>query len=97
MNYTCTEAQLIHGLYHGTPPLGMGFLHHKNVLTVEDVQTEIQDYADNSGMLYVDYFFGHPLKVNINTKDKTFDERLYDRDAGDGAAQKVVDSLSAVG
>ena len=102
------EAVLIHGLYHGTRPLGLGFLQNVDGLTVDQVRAELAsaykrpEYGvpaldapneEHDGNIRFDYFHGRPLKLTLNTKAKTFAPRLYDRDAGSGAAQRVVDSL----
>lgn len=41
--------------------------------------------------LYFDYLYGRVMKVNI-THDE-FDPWLYDRDNGNGAAQRAIDNL----
>lgn len=40
---------------------------------------------------YVDYFHGRVIKVDFS--GDAFDEYLYDRDCGKGAAQRAVDSV----
>ena len=40
---------------------------------------------------YFDYLHGRVLKVDLSGDE--FDERLYDRDCGKGAAQRAVDSI----
>ena len=40
---------------------------------------------------YFDYLGGRVLKVDLSVDE--FDERLYDRDCGEGAAQRDVDSI----
>lgn len=102
------EATLIHALYHGTRPLGMGVFQNIAGLTLEDVKTELDgaykrpeygiphlDHPNQEfdGTISFDYYHGRPLKLTLNTKDKTFEERLYDRDAGQGAAKAIVDKL----
>ena len=42
---------------------------------------------------YFDYLYGRVLKVDLSGDG--FDERLYDRDCGEGAAQRAVDSIRA--
>ena len=42
---------------------------------------------------YFDYLHGRVLKVELSGDE--FDERLYDRDCGEGAAQRAVDSIRA--
>jgi hypothetical protein len=94
------EATLIHGLYHGTRALGMGILHHKGDLSVADVAVDLAAMAsgeypqpDSSGRIYFDYYRGHPLKMTLDTTNKTFNPRLYDRDAGAGKAARIIDGL----
>ena len=41
---------------------------------------------------YCDYICGRPIKTNIFNQDE-IDPRMYDRDAGEGAFQEVMDSL----
>lgn len=89
------EATLIHGLYFGTRALGMGVLHDKRDLTIDQVREDVQKMGRWNDSITIDYYRGRPLKVDIDTKAKTFEPRLYDRDAGHGAAQSVVDHLLA--
>ena len=42
---------------------------------------------------YCDYINGRVIKCNLPFGTKEFDERFYDRDNGDGAAQRAVDEL----
>jgi hypothetical protein len=37
------------------------------------------------------------MKLRVNEDSTEFDERMYDRDNGDGAAQMVIDGLRATG
>lgn len=88
------EAALIHGLYLGTRALGMGVFHDVRHLTIDQVREDLQAMerlGDES--IRIDYYRGRPLKVRIDTKSKTFSSRLYDRDAGSGAAARVVERL----
>jgi hypothetical protein len=85
-------AELVHALYLATRPLGMGHLHDKPNLTVDEVRAVISKCEDN-GLVYFDYLFGRPLKLTLELKEERFRHRLYDRDAGAGCAQEVVDDL----
>jgi hypothetical protein len=51
--------------------------------------------GDNTGgILRFDYYRGRPLKCSLDTERKVLrGVRLYDRDAGHGAAAAVIDSL----
>ena len=86
------ESELIHALYHGTRPLGMGYLHNMDALSLDDVRLALAE-RDECSRYDFDYFFGRPLKLRLDTVTKTFRARLYDRDAGIGAAQAIVDGL----
>lgn len=44
--------------------------------------------------IHLDYYRGRPLKVSLDTERKVVcGARLYDRDAGEGACQRVIESL----
>jgi hypothetical protein len=95
------EAVLIHGLYHGTGSLGLNtptgiidFVNGGARVTVEAVAADIAE-RNRDGQIRIDYYRGRPLKVNLDTEAKTFEERLYDRDAGEGAAARVVAALQS--
>ncbi len=87
------EAVLIHALHHGTQPLGMGFLHNKPDLSVDDVRAELASIRAQGYDLRFDYYHGRPLKLELDDKTKTFRTNLYDRDAGPGKAARIVASL----
>lgn len=82
-----SKAQVLAALYNHSHPLGMGFIHY----TPEDM-TEQEAEALLDQTYYFDYIKGRVMKV-ILTSDEEFDERLYDRDNGAGAAQRAVDSI----
>jgi hypothetical protein len=44
---------------------------------------------------YVDYACGRCIKADVFRKEDVIDPRLYDRDHGEGAFQRVVDSLKS--
>lgn len=52
-----------------------------------------QAYAEILKRKKFDYLNGKVLKVDLSGNE--FDERLYDRDNGAGAAQKAIDELRA--
>lgn len=51
-------------------------------------ETELKNSVDGR----VDYLSGRVIKIDFGRYPK-IDVRLYDRDVGEGAAQKIVDSL----
>lgn len=87
------EAELVHGLYHGTHALGMGKLNDRPGLSIDDLTGKLA--PDSNGRIYIDYLAGRPLKVDIDTTAKTVTTHLYDRDAGHGACAAVVGRLLA--
>lgn len=85
-------ALLIFALYHSTKPLGFGQRLDRPDLKLEEVRETLAKRGSDR-LLCFDYFHGRPLKVDLDLDKQTFRTRLYDRDAGEGAAARVVDSL----
>lgn len=103
------RAELLAALYNHAQPMGLGFLQARNepmtveqaekLVTGENIETDYRGRppgfreraADKPA--YFDYLYGRPLKIELN--GKTLREDLYDRDQGDGAAQRVIDALRA--
>ena len=83
------KARVLKSLYDHSHVQGSGFLQ-----TVPDGVVTVEHCA---GLLekqtYFDYLYGRVLKVDLSGDE--FDERLYDRDCGEGAAQRAVDSVRA--
>jgi len=90
-----SRAQVLAALYNGARPQGMGFLHYNPApMTVE----EAQGMLDKNPARYFDYLKGRVMKVDLSGVDPAadnsgFDERLYDRDNGRGAAQLLITDL----
>lgn len=84
------KAKVLAGLYNHSHPQGMGFLHYDpKPMTVEEAR-EILIRAKEFGY-YFDYVKGRVLKVDLS--GDILDTRLYDRDNGEGAGEKVVKGL----
>ena len=67
----------------------MGILSLPKDITTNDAQTVL----DKMGKIkYFEYLDGKVMKINL-TSDIEFDERLYDRDNGAGAAQEAINVL----
>jgi hypothetical protein len=83
------KAAVLKALYDHSHVQGMGFMQAapEGYVTVERCRMLLE----NTGYPYFDYLYGKVLKVDLS-KDE-FDERLYDRDCGPGAAQRAIDSL----
>jgi hypothetical protein len=74
------KAEVLAKLYNASRPLGMGFLHYE----AKDMTTAEAQRILDTGQKYFDYLKGRVMKVDLSGDE--FDERLYDRDNGDGTA-----------
>lgn len=81
------KAEVLKALYDRSHVQGMGFLQAvpNGFVTVEHCEELLRETT------YFDYLYGKVLKVDLSG-DK-FDERLYDRDCGIGAARRAINSL----
>ena len=81
------KARVLKSLYDHSHVQGSGFLQAvpDGVVTVEHCAGLLEKQT------YFDYLYGRVLKVDLSGDE--FDERLYDRDCGKGAAQRAVDSI----
>lgn len=75
-------------LYNGARPQGAGFIQYDPTpMTVEEATATLSKSKDK----YFDYLKGRVMKVNFSGDE--LDPRLYDRDNGENAARKMIDSL----
>lgn len=81
------KAEVLAALYNNSKPQGMGFLQY----TQKDITTEEAAYLLDGGMTSFDYLHGRVMKVNLSG-DK-LDPFLYDRDNGEGAAERALSHL----
>ena len=81
------KAEVLKALYDNSHVQGMGFLQAvpEGVVTVEHCERLLK--LDT----YFDYLYGKVIKVDLSRD--TFDERLYDRDCGEGAAWGAIQPL----
>ena len=80
------KAAVLAVLYNASRPLGMGFLHYDpSPMTVEEAQKILETTKD------FDYLKGRVMKVNLSEDE--FTPHLYDRDNGQGAAERAVNTL----
>lgn len=81
------KAEVLAALYNNSKPQGLGFLNFdaKNMMVAEaeEILKKTTDF---------DYLKGRVMKVNLSSDD-SFEEWLYDRDNGNGAAEKAISSL----
>jgi len=90
--------EVLAALCNNTLPMGRGALNDRAMesITADDCkELFVEDFSRN-GVFCFDYVFGRPIKVNFVTEgDKVFLDRVryYDRDAGQGKCQRIVDEL----
>lgn len=84
------RVDVLMALANGTSPRGLGMLAPPP--SRKDAEGLLNAATNADGSAYVDYFAGRPLKVEF-VGDTIRDERLYDRDAYEGACAAAVDSL----
>lgn len=91
------KADVLLALWQASQMQGMSFLGFlaSGELTLEQAKREIErrkrKTADGGDSIYFDYLNGKVMKVDIGQDE--FNPRLYDRDNGDGAAQRAIDNL----
>lgn len=81
------KAEVLSALYNNSKPQGLGFLNFdaKN-MTVAEAEEILKQTTD------FDYLKGRVMKVNLSSDDD-FEEWLYDRDNGNGAAERAIAEL----
>jgi len=80
------KAEVLAGLYNASKVQGMGFLQAVDgEMTTEQAEAELKETHS------FDYLHGKVMKIDLS--DDEFEEWLYDRDNGQGAAQSVIDKL----
>jgi len=93
------KAELLAALVNGAKPIGLGVLQDNgepmSIDEAQDVLAKMRSRGDRirfyDRRLYFDYVKGRPIKCDISGDE--LDPRLYDRDQGEGAALRVVESL----
>ncbi len=84
------KAAVLAALYNAARPQGMGFLaYKKKPMTTEEAKALLEKYS------YFDYLEGRVMKIAIEGGE--LEERLYDRDNGNGACQLVIGYLQQTG
>ena len=81
------KGEVLAALYNNSMPLGMGILH----FTPEDMTKEQGEELLKS-QTYFNYLQGRVMKVDLS-KDE-FSPHLYDRNNGEGAAQRAIDTIN---
>lgn len=82
------HAEVLAALYNNAKVQGLGFLQaEKGDMTKEEAQKILDETPDK----YFDYLKGRVMKIQI--KGDELNPRLYDRDNGDGAAERAISKL----
>lgn len=86
-----SKAAVLAVLYNASKPQGMGFMHYEpKPMEEAEAATLLKQGTD------FDYLKGRVMKIRLKS-DEGFEEALYDRDNGRGAAQRAIDSLKRSG
>jgi hypothetical protein len=94
------KAALLAALYNHSRPMGMGIMQaRRGDMTIEEARQQIDIGDDSKRMfgsragrdLYFDYVWGRPLKIDISGDELR--TALYNRDNGQGAAERIVEKL----
>lgn len=93
-------AAVLKALYDHSQPLGMGFLRHiPGPMDIEEARRlmagkDSGDYPAGPARpgRYFDYLYGRLMKVDLSDP-MGFDGWLYDRDNGQGAATRAIDTI----
>ena len=83
------KSDVLAALYNSARPQGLGFLHYTPEPMTSAKATEIL-----AKQTYFDYLNGRVMKVDLSNGE--FDEYLYDRDNGTGAAARAIASIDEV-
>lgn len=85
------KAELLQALHARSKAQGMGILHDRGALTVEQCRDILARREDLTLGTYFDYLEGRVMKIDVGGEE--LDTRLYDRDVGEGAGEQVVNNL----
>jgi len=85
-----SKAAVLAALYNAAKPQGLGFLHYDaTAMTVREAEELLKKGN------YFDYLKGRVMKIKIDGDE--LDSWLYDRDNGQGAAEKAIAALRETG
>ncbi|MBB76605.1 MAG: hypothetical protein CMJ75_19030 [Planctomycetaceae bacterium] len=85
------KATLLAALVNGSKPQGMGHLTNRGHFRREQAQQLIDKRTERGEKLYFDYVNGCPIKCDIG--GDVLDTRKYNRDAGEGIAEAIVEAI----
>lgn len=80
------KAKALAALYNNSKPLGLGMLHYTHEpMTEEEASSLLKERT------YFDYLKGRVMKIDLSGDE--LDTRLYNRDNGEGAAERAISSI----
>ena len=86
------KAEVLYALWRHSHPQGLSFLGlTPEGFTLQKARELIKERLKKNAGLYFDYVEGHVIKCNLS--GDSFDEFLYDRDCGPGAAEEAINEL----
>ena len=84
------KAEVLAALYNNSRPFGLGALHFDPApMTTQEAQRILDVAGDDK---YFDYLKGRVMKIDMSSDDE-LNTRLYNRDLGEGAAERVIEAL----
>lgn len=93
-----SKSEVLAALWNASHVQGMGVFQSvagHDYMTAEEADKIIHDRLESMGEqgLYFDYLEGRVLKVDLRGNSEEFDERLFDRDCGHGAAYNAISQI----
>lgn len=85
------KVPLMKALWENTCTVGMGVFQAPSEFPTERAEERVAKSQRNGVDLDLDYLYGRPIKMNLS--DDFVDPGLYERDAGEGTAARVVAEL----
>jgi hypothetical protein len=85
------RAEVLAALYNAAKPQGLGFLHADPATMTREEAAELLAAEEGYYAGYFDYLKGRSLKVDL--RGGVLTTWLYDRDNGQGAAQRALQPL----
>ena len=83
------KAEVLAALYNASHQQGMGILHARGAreMTPEEAEVELQESWNE----YFEYLHGRVMKISLQKNE--VNTQGYNRDNGEGAAERAVDQL----
>lgn len=87
-----SRGHVLAALYNASKPQGLGFLQYDPTpMTIDSAEVFLSE-CQHDDNFYFDYLKGRVMKVDLRDHEG-FEEFLYDRDNGPGAADRAIKAL----